>query len=99
MSGSVSDLSGSHVGYAVHYLDDECCPAVVGKLTFLFTLGFIAAGTAYILTLLLAPLLLGGGRRRRRRRRSLGPLDAWVQLIGMEDISSVEILFPFGGED
>ena len=85
MSRSV--LSDSNVGYAVHYLDDECCPAVVSKLTFFFTLGFLFAGTIYILALLLAPILLGGGGRRRR---SFGPLDAWE--------NNVENLSQFVGE-
>ena len=71
MSGSaVSGLSSSNPGYSVHSLDEDCCPAVVDKLTFYLTLGLIAAGTVYILTLLLVPLLFGGGRKRR----SLTPL-------------------------
>ena len=84
MSGSVSGLSSSNPGYSVHSLDEGCCPAVVDKLTFYFTLGFIAAGTVYILTLLLVPLLFGGGRKRR----SLSPLLS---------INAIE-LFPLGGE-
>ena len=68
VSNYVSDLtaapsfysSGSVDGYAVHSLDDECCPAVVDKATFLGTLAFIAAGATYLVTLLLTNALVNG---------------------------------------
>ena len=90
-------LSDSNLGYAVHHLDDECCPAVVSKVTFFSTLGFLFAGTVYIVALLLAPLLLGGGGRRRSRR--FGPLDAWVKLLGIGTVDDIEILSHLRGEN
>ena len=68
VSNYVSDLtaapsfysSGSVDGYAVHSLDDECCPAVVDKATFLGTLAFIVAGATYLVTLLLTNALVNG---------------------------------------
>ena len=47
-------------GYAVHSLDDECCPAVVDKATFFGTLAFIAAGATYLVTLLLTNAVANG---------------------------------------
>ena len=47
-------------GYAVHSLDDECCPAVVDKATFFGTLAFIAAGATYLVTLLLTNAVVNG---------------------------------------
>ena len=66
------------VGYEVHTLNDDCCPAVVDKLTFFGTLSFIAAGTFYILALLLLPLL--GGRRKRRSLVAPGAGLEWPAL-------------------
>ena len=71
-------------GYAVHSLKDDCCPTVVNKLTFFGTLAFIAAGTVYILTL----LLLGG----RRKRRCLGASGAGPDWFALQ-YSNVNSLF------
>ena len=88
-------LSDSNVGYAVHYLDDECCPAVVSKVTFFSTLGFLFAGTVYIVALLLAPIVLGGGGRKR----SFGPQISWVKFPGIGTVDAIETLSHFGGEN
>ena len=78
-------------GYEVHALDDDCCPAVVDKLTFFGTLSFITAGTVYILALLLLPLL--GGKRKRRSLSASGAGLEWHAL----QFSNVNNLF--GGEE
>ena len=88
-------LSDSNLGYAVHYLDDECCPAVVSKVTFFSTLGFLFAGTVYLVALLLAPILLGGGGRMR----SFGPQITWAKLLGIATVDAIGILSHFGGEN
>ena len=60
LTGAPSFYHGATDGYAVHSLDDECCPAVVDKATFLGTLAFIAAGATYLVTLLLTNAVLNG---------------------------------------
>ena len=87
--------SGGHGGgYAITAYDDECCPEVIDITSLLASLGLVAGG-ALALGGLFQNIFGGGGRKRR----SLDPLEAGLESLGIEYVNAVELFFHSGGEE
>ena len=87
--------SGGHGGgYAITAYDDECCPEVIDITSLLASLGIVAGG-ALALGGLFQNIFGGGGGRKR----SLGPLEAGLEVLGVEYVNTIEHFFHMGGED
>ena len=87
--------SGGHGGgYAITAYDDECCPEVIDITSLLASLGIVAGG-ALALGGLFQNIFGGGGGRKR----SLGPLEAGLEVLGVEYVNTIEHFFHMGGEE
>ena len=91
--------SGGHGGggYAITAYDDECCPEVIDITTLLVSLGIVAGGALALGGLF--QNIFGGGGGGGGRRRSLGPLEAGLESLGIEYVNAIELFFHSGGEE